>query len=93
LRQKEIISTSSAVWHLVCWLFEYLTIVNAPKTNQLRISPTAQPGSRLVSPTMYLLRLRAHLSRGRIALGEVIEAVGDALPVPRARKNGRIGDR
>jgi hypothetical protein len=36
---------------------------------------------------MYLVRLRAHLSRGRIALGEVMEAVSDVLPVPRSQKN------
>jgi hypothetical protein len=35
---------------------------------------------------MYLVRLRAHLSRGRIALGEVIDAVGDVLPLPRSEK-------
>jgi hypothetical protein len=60
--------------------------VNGTKPNQLRSAPTAQEASRLVSPTMYLVRLRAHLSRGRIALGEVIEAVGDVVPLPKPRK-------
>jgi hypothetical protein len=35
---------------------------------------------------MYLVRLRSHPSRGRIALGEVMDAVGDVLPLPRSEK-------
>lgn len=38
---------------------------------------------------MYLVRLRAHLSRGKIALGEVIDAVTDVLPLPRGRSEKR----
>lgn len=34
---------------------------------------------------MYLLRLRSHLSRGKIALGQVIDAVSDVLPRSRSR--------
>jgi hypothetical protein len=36
---------------------------------------------------MYLVRLRAHLSRGRIALGEVMDAVTEVLPLPRSQKD------
>jgi hypothetical protein len=54
--------------------------VNATKTI-LRTSQPAQSAPRSASPTMYLVRLRAHLSQGRIALGQAIEAVGDALPL------------
>jgi hypothetical protein len=67
--------------------------VKATKPNELRTAPTAQEASRLVSPTMYLVRLRAHLSRGRIALGEVIDAVGDVVPLPLARKGKRSAKR
>jgi hypothetical protein len=35
---------------------------------------------------MYLVRLRVHLSRGRVALGEVMDAVGDVLPLRRSNK-------
>lgn len=37
---------------------------------------------------MYLVRLRAHLSRGKIALGDVYDAVSDVLPLP-SRKDRR----
>jgi hypothetical protein len=46
------------------------------------------PASRQAS-TMYLVRLRAHLSRGKIALGEVYDAVSDVLPLPNRRDRGQ----
>jgi hypothetical protein len=61
--------------------------VNASKTNDLRTSLAAQESAGLLSPTMYLVRLRAHLSRGRIALGEVMDAVTEVLPLPRSQKD------
>jgi hypothetical protein len=37
---------------------------------------------------MYLVRLRTHLSRGKIALGEVLDGVSEVLPLV-SPKNGR----
>lgn len=34
------------------------------------------------SPAMYLMALRAHLNRGRSAIGEILHSVADALPRP-----------
>jgi hypothetical protein len=61
--------------------------------NKIRISLATESDSRLLSPTMYLVQLRAHLSRGRIALGEVIDAVSDVLPAPRSQKSRGLGKR
>ena len=76
-----------------CYADIYLRIVNRTVTNHLRTSLPAQEPVRLLSPTMYLVRLRAHLSRGRIALGEVMDAVGDVLPLPRAGKRDDSAER
>ena len=59
----------------------------------MRTSLPAQESGRLLSPTMYLVRLRAHLSRGRIALGEVMDAVGDVLPLSRSEKRDESAGR
>ena len=75
-----------------CLVIWYLTSVNKVE-NKIRIPLPANTESRLLSPTMYLVRLRAHLSRGRIALGEVIDAVSDVLPAPRSQKERGLGKR
>jgi hypothetical protein len=54
------------------------------ETKRLRTSLPAHPAPGLVSPTMYLVRLRAHLSRGKIALGDMMDAVSEVLPAPRS---------
>ena len=75
-----------------CFVVWYLTSVNKVE-NKIRISLPTDTESRLLSPTMYLVQLRAHLSRGRIALGEAIDAVSDVLPAPRSQKSRGLGKR
>ena len=36
----------------------------------------------LEKPGMYLIALRAHLSKGKTIIGEALESVADALPRP-----------
>jgi hypothetical protein len=38
---------------------------------------------------MYLVSLRMHLSRGKIALGEALDAVSEVLPLPNRNKGRR----
>ena len=35
------------------------------------------------NPGIYLIALRAHLNRGKTALGDLVDSVTDALPAPR----------
>jgi len=41
---------------------------------------------------MYLVRLRAHLSKGRIALGDAIEAVAESVPTTRSKRRNTPGE-
>lgn len=42
--------------------------------------PEEKPAEK--NPAMYLIALRAHLNRGKTAVGDLVESAGTALPKP-----------